>query len=119
MPGLKAARVALAAQIVTALAGVDPGGNVDVLPFDPHEIAAPMVTVSTAGVTPHHWRLNVRVYVDANQAAPDADLLDDLTEAIDLLLGDEAPRSTWNWEYEELKGIFQMTTTAEFPRDDF
>ena len=120
MAGLKAARTALAAEITAAIAAspVDPAGSVDVLPWDDAAVVAPAVTVATAGVNALAWRLYVRIYVDAGQSQQDADLLDDLTEAIDLGLGDTTGRSSWEWQYDDLKGLFLMITTVDYPRED-
>ena len=121
MAGLKAARTALAAEITAAIAAsvVDPAGTVDVLPWDDAAVVAPAVTVATAGANALAWRLYVRIYVDAGQSQQDADLLDDLTEAIDLGLGDTTPRSSWEWQYDDLKGLYLMTSVIEFAREDF
>ena len=121
MAGLKAARTALAAEITAAItaSAVDPAGTVDVLPWDDAAVVAPAVTVATAGVNATAWRLIIRIYVDAGQSQQDADLLDDLTEAIDLGLGDTTPRSSWEWQYDDLKGLFLMVTTVDYGREDF
>lgn len=115
MAGLKAARQALAAQIVAAVTDTD----VDVLAFDPPEVVAPIITVATAGVTPTSWRFTIRIYVDAGQSEQAQDFLDDLLETVDLGLTPTTPRSAWDWEFDDAKGMFLMVTTAEFDREDF
>jgi hypothetical protein len=113
---LKAARAALAAQIVTAVADT----TVTVLDYDPPMITGTAVTVSTAGVTPMDWRLFVRVYVDAIQSAEGQDRLDDLVEAIDVAAAMQpTPRPEWEWTYDDVKGIFLMQAVVEYSREDF
>ena len=115
MAGLKAARADLAVQIRAAIADTD----VDVLAYDPPDAVAPLVTVATAGVNPTAWRLYIRLYVDAGQSEQAQNLLDDLLETLDLLLEDTTPRSSWEWQFDDLKGIFLMVTTVEYQREDF
>ncbi len=115
MATLKAARQALAAQIDAAITDTD----VDVLAFDPPTVTAPVVTVATAGVSPTSWRFTIRIYVDAGQSEQAQDLLDDLLNSVDTLLEPTTPRSSWDWEFDDAKGMFLMVTTVEYDREDF
>jgi hypothetical protein len=114
MATLKEARQALAAQIDTAVTDTD----IDVLSFDPPDGVPPLITVATAGVTSTTWRLTVRLYVDAGQSDLAADFLDDLLETVDLLMDDTTARTDWDWDYDDLKGLYLMVTTVDYPRED-
>jgi hypothetical protein len=113
---LKADRVALAAQITTALATL-PGVNV--LPYDPPTVSGDLVTVSTAGLTATEHQLAVRVYVGAMQSAEGQDLLDDVVDAVEASALSSIPRSDWRMVYDQVKGAFLMTTTVDYPREDW
>jgi hypothetical protein len=104
----------VAAAIVTALGDE----TVQVLAFDPPAVTPPMVTVSTAGLSPTEYRLFLRVYVADVQSEEGQDRLDAITETIDVA-GFPFPRSDWEMTYDEVKGAFYMVSTAEYPRADF
>lgn len=109
-----AVRAAVAAAVVTAIGDA----TVEVSAFDPPVITPPMVTVSTAGLSPTEYRLFLRVYVADVQSQEGQDRLDLITEAIDVA-GFPFPRSDWEFVYDEVKGAFYMVSTVEYPRQDF
>lgn len=112
---LAVARRAFAAECEAAIS--TPG--VDVLQFDPVEVVPPVVTISTAGVTPTAWRFTIRIYVDAGQSEAAQTQLDNVLTDLEDGLGDSAPRVGFADEFDEKKGVWVMVGVAEVGREDF
>ena len=121
MSGTKAARNA----VHTALAGVASLPTRAIVNHEPTPAALPTpiaVTVATDGVTPLDITVAVRIYVQGIDASRAWDSLDDMVDAVEVLLDatlSECPRGSWVYGWAEEFGCFTATCLLAYPRNDF